>query len=485
MHQIVTETTRAEAFKRSLSLNSATVVTLVALLDLAAMSAFFVLSYTQAEAAPPEAARVWKITDGLFAGSLLYLMFASGAYRASRLSNITSQLTYIMVNGLAIALVECAVLWALDLAALFAWPWDGPINIVSLGAMTMCLIRVGVHTLLISAAERGSIARNIAVVGAGKSGQRLLAQLREQREPWTRVIGIFDDRKARLQQAVGSLPITGTVADLIAFARDHRVDEILVALPWHAEARLLGILEQLKVIPCNVRMAPDGISLHFLDTGFSSVDGIPVYNIYRKPISEWGALLKRAEDLILGLGIMAVALPVMAVCAIAIKLDSKGPVLFRQNRYGYNNSLISVFKFRTMYHDRSDADCDVQTTKSDPRVTRVGAFLRRTSLDELPQLFNVISGEMSLVGPRPHAVNTKAAGRLFEEVVHEYAARHKVKPGITGWAQVLGWRGETDTEEKIRRRVEADLYYMEHWSLFLDIEILFRTAKVIRGENVY
>lgn len=474
MHQIVTETTRAEIFRKNLSLNGATVVTLVALLDLAAMSGFFVLSYLKAEGAPPDAARIWKITDGLFAGSLLYLMFASGAYRASRLSNITSQLTYIMVNGLAIAAIECAVLWALDLAGRFAWPWDGPINIVSLGAMTMCLIRLGVHGLLISAAERGLIARTIAVVGAGKSGQRLLAQLREQHEPWTRVIGIFDDRKERIERSsAGALPITGTVDDLILFARDHRVDEILVALPWHAEARLLGILEQLKVIPCNVRMAPDGISLHFLDTGFSSVDGVPVYNIYRKPISEWGALLKRAEDLVFGLGIMVFALPVMLLCAIAIKLDSKGPVLFRQNRYGYNNSLISVFKFRTMYHDRSDADCDVQTTKGDPRITRVGGFLRRTSLDELPQLFNVISGEMSLVGPRPHAV---AHNHMFADQIDRMFRRHNVKPGMTGWAQVNGLRGETDTFEKMQKRIEHDLYYVDNWSFFFDLKILVRTV---------
>ncbi len=484
MHQIVSET-RSDTYSRSLSLNAVTVVSIVGFLDLAAMSGSFFLSYLQANTQPPEIARIWKVTDAVFAGSLLYLMFASGAYRASRLSNLMSQLTYIMVNGFAIAAVECAVLWALDLAREFAWPWSGPINIVSIGAMTMCLVRIGIHTTIISAAEHGRVARNIAVVGAGKSGQMLITQLREKREPWTHVIGIFDDRKERLQKASNSLPITGTVEDLIAFARDHRVDEILVALPWHAENRLLYILEQLKVIPCNVRMAPDGISLHFLDTGFSSVDGIPVYNIYRKPISDWGALLKRIEDLVFGVGILILTAPVMLACALAIKLDSRGPVLFRQNRYGYNNSLISVFKFRTMYHDRRDENCDVQTTKGDPRITRVGGFLRRTSLDELPQLFNVLSGEMSLVGPRPHAVNTKAAGRLFEEIVHEYAARHKVKPGITGWAQVLGWRGETDTEEKIRRRVEADLYYMEHWSLFLDIEILFRTLRVIRGENVY
>lgn len=484
MHQIVTET-RADTYGRSLPLNSATVVAVIAILDVLSMFGFYVLSYMEAIQAPPHAALVWKITDALFCITLLYLMLASGAYRPSRLSNIMSQLSYILVNGLTIAVVECFVVWSLNLAVEFNWPWDGPINIVSLGAIAMCLVRLGVHSLLISAAEHGSIARNIAVVGAGKSGQRLIAALRETREPWTRIIGIFDDRKVRLQQDKDALPVTGTVNDLITFARDNRVDEILVALPWSAEARLLGILEQLKVIPCNVRMAPDGISHHFRDTGFASVDGVPVYNIFRKPISESGALLKRLEDLIFGITILVMISPVMLLCAIAIKLDSKGPVLFRQNRYGYNNKLISVFKFRTMYHEKRDENCEIQTTKDDPRITRIGGFLRRTSLDELPQLFNVISGEMSLVGPRPHAINTKAAGRLFEEIVHEYAARHKVKPGITGWAQVLGWRGETDTEEKIRRRVECDLYYMEHWSLFLDIEILFRTLGVIRGENVY
>lgn len=199
------------------------------------------------------------------------------------------------------------------------------------------------------------------------------------------------------------------------------------------------------------------------------------------------------------LALLIVLAPLMLFIALRILREDGGPVLFGHLRVGKDGRLFECLKFRTMARDaeqrlqrllsedpvaRSEWDRSFKL-RDDPRITTFGRFLRRTSLDELPQLFNVISGEMSLVGPRPHAVNTKAAGRLFEEVVHEYAARHKVKPCITGWAQVLGWRGETDTEEKIRRRVEADLYYMEHWSLFLDIEILFRTAKVIRGENVY
>ena len=167
--------------------------------------------------------------------------------------------------------------------------------------------------------------------------------------------------------------------------------------------------------------------------------------------------------------------PVMALVALAIKLDSKGPVLFRQKRYGFNNELIEVFKFRSMFVEQADANAAKLVTKDDPRVTRVGRFIRKTSLDELPQLFNVLRGELSLVGPRPHALQAKAADRLYHDVVDGYFARHKVKPGITGWAQINGWRGETDTPEKIQKRVEHDLYYIDNWSVLLDLYILLKT----------
>jgi len=173
------------------------------------------------------------------------------------------------------------------------------------------------------------------------------------------------------------------------------------------------------------------------------------------------------------------AAPLMLAIAAIIKVDSPGPVFFKQKRYGFNNRLITVWKFRTMHWDRTDGDAEIQTTKNDPRVTRVGKFLRRTSLDEIPQLINVLLGDMSLVGPRPHAIATKAAGKLFEEVVEEYTARHRVKPGITGWAQVNGWRGETDTGEQIQQRVRHDLYYIDNWSIPFDLKILLLTAFVV------
>jgi exopolysaccharide biosynthesis polyprenyl glycosylphosphotransferase len=209
-------------------------------------------------------------------------------------------------------------------------------------------------------------------------------------------------------------------------------------------------------------------------------------DLYDKPIADWGTVAKWLFDKTLGILALAMFAPVMVAIAVAIKLDSRGPVLFRQKRYGFNNELIEICKFRSMYTDRCDANADRLVTKADDRVTRVGRFLRKTSLDELPQLLNVIKGELSLVGPRPHALSAKAADRLYGEVVAGYFARHKVKPGITGWAQINGWRGETDTPEKIQRRVDHDIYYIENWSVLLDLYILLCTPlSLLRAENAY
>ncbi len=209
-------------------------------------------------------------------------------------------------------------------------------------------------------------------------------------------------------------------------------------------------------------------------------------DLLEKPIADWGSVAKWSFDKIVGMLALIFLAPVMLAVAAAIKLDSRGPVLFRQKRYGFNNELVEVFKFRSMYTDRCDANAAKLVTKDDPRVTRVGRFIRKTSLDELPQLFNVMLGNLSLVGPRPHALEAKAAGDLYDEVVDGYFARHKVKPGITGWAQINGWRGETDTPEKIQKRVECDIYYIENWSLLLDTYILLKTPfALLKSENAY
>jgi exopolysaccharide biosynthesis polyprenyl glycosylphosphotransferase len=216
------------------------------------------------------------------------------------------------------------------------------------------------------------------------------------------------------------------------------------------------------------------------------VGNVPFLDVFDRPLTEWGKIIKAVEDkIIASLAVVALS-PVMLLVALAIKLDSKGPVLFKQKRFGFNNELIEVFKFRSMYHESSDVDAARLVTKGDLRVTRIGRFLRKSSLDELPQLFNVLRGELSLVGPRPHATKAKAADKLYNDVVDGYFARHRVKPGITGWAQINGWRGETDTAEKLQRRVEHDLYYIENWSLMFDLYILWRTPiALLKTESAY
>ena len=247
------------------------------------------------------------------------------------------------------------------------------------------------------------------------------------------------------------------------------------------------MLRKLWVLPVDIRLAAHTSTLRFRPRAYSYIGNVPVLDIYDRPIADWNFVLKGLFDRVVG-GLLLIALsPVMALTALAVKLDSKGPAFFRQKRYGFNNELIEVYKFRSMYTDMADASAAKLVTKDDPRVTRVGRFIRKTSLDELPQLINVVfKGNLSLVGPRPHAVHAKAQNRLYDEVVDGYFARHRVKPGITGWAQVNGWRGETDTQEKIQRRVEHDLYYIENWSVFFDLYILAKTPiSLLKTENAY
>jgi exopolysaccharide biosynthesis polyprenyl glycosylphosphotransferase len=247
------------------------------------------------------------------------------------------------------------------------------------------------------------------------------------------------------------------------------------------------MLKKLWVLPVDIRLSAHSNKLRFRPRSYSFIGSVPVLDIFDKPIADWDVVMKWLFDKVVGWLALICLAPVMLAVAIAVKLDSRGPVLFRQKRYGFNNELIEIFKFRSMYVDQTDATASKLVTKDDPRVTRVGRFIRKTSLDELPQLLNVVFfGNLSLVGPRPHAVNAKAQNRLYDEAVDGYFARHRVKPGITGWAQIHGWRGETDNQEKIQHRVEHDLYYIENWSILLDLYILAQTPfALIRTENAY
>ena len=355
------------------------------------------------------------------------------------------------------------------------------------GAAGLVAIRIAASVLVRRWNRNGQLSRHAVLVGGGAPAAGLLSALSASQPNDVDVVGIFDDRDdLRSPPVVQHLTKLGNISELIDFVRRARIDLLLVTLPLTAEDRLLQILKQLWVLPVDIRLSAYSQKFHYRPRAYSYIGNVPFLDVFDKPLGDWGAVLKSIEDKVIAAFALLALSPLMAIIALLIKLDSRGPVLFKQNRYGFNNELIGVYKFRSMYHDMRDAEASKLVTKDDPRVTRIGRFIRKTSIDELPQLFNVLKGELSLVGPRPHATKAKAADQLYNDVVDGYFARHKVKPGITGWAQVNGWRGETDTTEKLQRRVEHDLYYIENWSLAFDLYILWRTPlSLLKSENAY
>jgi Undecaprenyl-phosphate glucose phosphotransferase len=368
----------------------------------------------------------------------------------------------------------------------FSRAWLGSYYVV--GLLTLVAFRRMLFLLVRRWTRQGRLDRRTVVVGAGRSGEDLITTLAAQRDSDVRVIGTFDDRgDERSAAACAGVPKLGTVDDLVEFARNTRVDLVIFSLPISAESRILQMLKKLWVLPLDIRLAAHSNKLRFRPRSYSYIGNVPVLDIFDRPIADWDVVMKWLFDKIVGSLLLLCAAPVMLLIALAVKLDSKGPVFFKQRRYGFNNELVEVYKFRSLYAEATDATASTLVTKGDPRVTRVGRFLRRSSLDELPQLFNVVvTGNLSLVGPRPHAVHAKAEDHLYDEAVDGYFARHRVKPGITGWAQINGWRGETDSREKILRRVEHDLFYIENWSILFDLYILARTPlALIHGKGAY
>ena len=336
-------------------------------------------------------------------------------------------------------------------------------------------------------ARNGTMERRAVIVGGGKGAETLIRSVEQQPYNDIRICGIFDDRDdKRSPPLVAGYPKLGTIPELIEFARIARIDMLIVSLPLTAETRVLALLRKLWVLPVDIRLSAHSNQLQFRPRAYSYIGAVPLLDIFDKPINDWDSVAKRAFDIVFSLIGIVVFSPVMLATAIAIKLDSKGPVLFKQQRHGFNNEVIDVYKFRSMYTEMSDPTAKQTVTKNDPRVTRVGRFIRKTSIDELPQFFNALFGSLSLVGPRPHAIAAQSHNLLYNEVVDGYFARHRVKPGVTGWAQINGWRGEMDTDEKIRMRTEYDLYYIENWSLWLDLKILFLTpVRLLNTENAY
>ena len=368
-------------------------------------------------------------------------------------------------RGEALSRLFIAVFWASGLLVLVAW-------------------RFALHILVVHASIAGRFRRRTVIVGGGKEGEELIASMEKAQDDFL-VLGLFDDRSDhRSPESVASVAKLGRVADLIEFARRTRVDLVIVSMPLFAEHRVLDMLRQLWVLPVDIRLSAHMSKLKFTRKAYSYIDGIPVFDMADRPISDWNRLFKWLFDKLVAVTALIVLSPIMIGTAIAIKLESRGPVFFRQKRHGFNNQIINVWKFRSMRTDMLDANASKLVTRDDPRVTKVGRFIRKTSIDELPQLFNVLTGELSIVGPRPHALAAKADNQLYHDAVDGYFARHRVKPGMTGWAQINGWRGETDTVDKIMQRVDHDLYYIENWSLWLDLKIVLLTpVSLVTGRN--
>ncbi|RWE30604.1 undecaprenyl-phosphate glucose phosphotransferase [Mesorhizobium sp.] len=348
-------------------------------------------------------------------------------------------------------------------------------------------LRVVMARLIRRWARDGRMERRAVIVGGGKAAEELIRSVEKQPYNDIRICGIFDDRgDKRSPPIVAGYPKLGTITELIEFARIARIDMLIVSLPLTAESRVLQLLKKLWVLPVDIRLSAHSNALQFRPRAYSYIGSVPMLDMFDKPINDWDSVAKRAFDIVFSLVGIILFSPVMIATAIAIKLDSRGPVLFKQKRHGFNNEIIEVYKFRSMYTDKSDPTAKQTVTKNDPRVTRVGRFIRKTSIDELPQFFNALLGSLSLVGPRPHAIAAQSHNLLYNEVVDGYFARHKVKPGVTGWAQINGWRGEMDTNEKIRMRTEYDLHYIENWSMLFDLRILFLTpVRLLNTENAY
>ena len=350
--------------------------------------------------------------------------------------------------------------------------------------LALTLQRSMLRSMLYVAREQGRNFRTFAIVGDNPLARKVLDALKEETWMGMRFVGVYDDRSAdRLIPLDGRrLALRGRMADLLNDCRAGRIDFVYITLSMKTERRIVELVNELADSTASVYFVPDVFISDLMNARWMSVSGVPVVSVYESPFLGVDGWLKRLEDLVLGSLILAwIAIPMVAI-AIGIKFTSPGPIFFRQRRYGLNGRVVRVWKFRTMFI-AEDGENVRQARLDDTRVTPFGAFLRRTSLDELPQFFNVLLGDMSIVGPRPHAI---AHNEQYRRLIHGYMLRHKVKPGITGWAQINGWRGETDTLEKMRRRLDFDLEYVRNWSLVLDLKIIGLTIlRGFTGKNVY
>ena len=359
---------------------------------------------------------------------------------------------------------------------------------VALSVVFFFFARIATRKTAYLLTRAGIVGQRVAIYGADAGNiTRVLDLLALERIPHLQIVGFADDRLTRIERdTVYSVKFIGGFAALLQQAREGLLDQVIIAVPRISQARLDDIADELSSAAIDVCVLPRETLELRKRYRPAFIGNLPVFKVWQQPVRDLDGVAKAAQDRILALIALVLLSPALLLVVIAIKIDTPGPVFFRQRRFGFNNSVIEVIKFRSMYTDKSDVTGAARTVRGDPRVTRVGVFLRRFSVDELPQLWNVLRGNMSLVGPRPHATAMRVGERFYFDAVSEYRARHRVKPGITGLAQVRGFRGEIVTIEQAKRRVDYDIYYIEHWSPLLDARIIIETVfQLIWKRDVY
>ncbi|MDP2143554.1 MAG: undecaprenyl-phosphate glucose phosphotransferase [Gallionella sp.] len=424
-----------------------------------------------------------RIFAGVFA-AVFFMLFAEmqGLYRSWRVSSFWSEVGALLITWLSVIFSLLALAFLTKTSELYSrvgltvWWLTVPVMLI--------VVRMLVRFSLRFVRRHGANVRTVAVVGNNPIGDRVIQHLEEM--PWAGLVvsGVFcaeSDRHRNGSECRTDYPV-GDLDDLMQKVHAGEIDLVYLALPSGNASQLEELVAKLADTTASVYVVPDLFISELMHARWTDFGGMPMISVYESPFQGMHSWVKRLEDMILASSILLLISPLMIMIALMIKATSSGPVLFRQRRYGLNGAVVWVWKFRSMTVCEDGPDIP-QAKKGDARITPLGAFLRRTSLDELPQFFNVLQGTMSVVGPRPHAV---AHNEQYRKLIKGYMLRHKVKPGITGWAQVNGWRGETDTLDKMLKRVEYDLEYIQNWSLWLDLKIVFLTVfRGFGGKNAY
>ena len=404
----------------------------------------------------------------VFCTVLVFPLFS--LYSSWRGQSLTKQARAIILAWFSVVILMIIILFGLKISSEYSRLWLGWWAVF--GLVFLLAFRLCIYGFLQYQRKLGRNYRRVVILGAGDLGKKLISQATNSSWSGFKIKAVFDDAYKNIDSLVNGFPVIGDIGEVEAYLEKNQIDEVWIALPLRAEQRVKDILYALRHQTVNIKLIPDIFGFQLLNHSMTEIVGLPAVNLSDTPMGGSNQLVKALEDRILALLILVLISPLLIVISLAIKVSSKGPILFKQRRHGWDGKIINVYKFRTMKVHSEFNGRITQARKGDARITKLGVFLRRTSLDELPQFYNVLQGRMSIVGPRPHAIEHN---EQYKDQVDQYMLRHMVKPGITGWAQVNGLRGETDTLVKMKNRVEYDLYYIENWSLWFDLKIIWMT----------